>query len=103
MSRSRLAALLSATALLATSSLGADVVDPETLFVRRVWPLLKEKCLACHGDEENKIKGGLDLRTRADLLLGGDSEKSAVVPGKPDESPLILAVLRQSEYFEPMP
>jgi hypothetical protein len=36
-------------------------------------------------------------------MLGGDSDKPAIIPGKPDESPLILAVLRQSEDFEAMP
>lgn len=77
--------------------------DAEALFVRRVLPLLQDKCLACHGDDEAKIKGGLDLRTRADLMLGGDSDKPAIIPGKPGESPLILAVLRQSEDFEAMP
>ena len=77
--------------------------DADALFVRRVLPLLQDKCLACHGNDQAKIKGGLDLRTRAELMLGGDSDKPAIIPGKPDESPLILAALRQSEDFEPMP
>src|SRR5688572_13881079 len=56
--------------------------DPatEALFVRRVWPLFQEKCLACHGNDEAKIKGGLDMRTLAATLKGGDSEKPALVP-----------------------
>ena len=83
--------------------LAADSGGAEVIFVRRVWPLLKEKCLSCHGDDENKLKGGLDLRTRAELLIGGDSEKPAIVPGSPDTSPLLLAVLRQGEDWEPMP
>ena len=28
----------------------------------------KAKCLACHGEDEAKIKGGLDLRTQAAML-----------------------------------
>ena len=91
------------SSLLLASALTTFASDADAHFVRRVWPLFAEKCLSCHGDDEAKIKGGLDLRTRADLMLGGDSDKPAIIPGKPDESPLILAVLRQSEDFEAMP
>ncbi|MSU52697.1 MAG: DUF1549 domain-containing protein, partial [Opitutaceae bacterium] len=91
------------SSLLLASALTTFASDADAHFVRRVWPLFAEKCLSCHGDDEAKIKGGLDLRTRADLMLGGDSDKPAIIPGKPGESPLILAVLRQSEDFEAMP
>ena len=91
------------SSLLLASALTTFASDADAHFVRRVWPLFAEKCLSCHGDDEAKIKGGLDLRTRANLMLGGDSDKPAIIPGKPDESPLILAVLRQSEDFEAMP
>ena len=40
--------------LLTISSLRAE--DAESLFVRRVWPLFQEKCLACHGEEPAKLK-----------------------------------------------
>lgn len=59
----------------------------EALFVRRIAPLLAEKCLACHSKDEAKIKGGLDLRSRGLVLKGGDSGEAALVPGKPDASP----------------
>ena len=97
-----LSTLVFSVALLA-SALAADSGEAEALFVRHVWPLLKEKCLACHGDDEAKLKGGLDLRTAAELLIGGDSGAPTVVTGRPDESPLVLAVLRQSDDWEPMP
>lgn len=77
--------------------------EAETLFVRRVRPLLEDKCLACHGRDEAKIKGGLDLRTRAEALFGGDSTKPAIVPGQPDASPILLATLRTHADWEPMP
>ncbi len=77
--------------------------DAEALFVRRVLPLLQDKCLACHGKDEARIKGGLDLRTLAATLAGGDSGKPAFVAGKPDESPLYLAVTRAHADWEPMP
>lgn len=77
--------------------------DAEALFVRRVSPLLHDKCLACHGNDEAKIKGGLDLRTRAEALFGGDSGKPAFVADKPEESPLYLAVTRSHADWEAMP
>ncbi|MGV3662767.1 MAG: PSD1 and planctomycete cytochrome C domain-containing protein [Prosthecobacter sp.] len=84
------------------SSLHAE--DAEALFVRRVWPLFQEKCLACHGKDEGKIKGGLDMRTLESTLKGGESEVKALVPGKPEESPLYLASTRQHEEdWEAMP
>ena len=89
--------------LLVALPLGACATDADVHFVRRVWPLLKEKCLSCHGDDPAKLKGDLDLRTRAELMVGGESDQPAIIAGRPDQSPLILAVLRRSEAFEPMP
>ncbi|WP_294384020.1 PSD1 and planctomycete cytochrome C domain-containing protein [Prosthecobacter sp.] len=89
-------------ALLLGSSLHAE--DAEALFVRRVWPLFQEKCLACHGNDEKKIKGDYDMRTLESATKGGESEVKALVPGKPEESPLYLASTRQHEDdWEPMP
>ena len=76
---------------------------PELLFVRRIAPLFHEKCLACHGKDEAKIKGGLDLRTLAATLKGGDSGKPSIIAGQPEESPLYLAVTRRHDGWEPMP
>ncbi len=89
------------TSLWLASSLHAE--DAETLFVRRVWPLFQEKCLACHGNDDKKIKGGYDMRTLAATLKGGESEQAALMPGKADQSPLYLAVTRNHEDWEAMP
>jgi hypothetical protein len=59
--------------------------------------LLKRKCFACHGADPKKIKGGLDLRTRAGMLKGGESGSPALVPGDPAESPLYVAVTRRDK------
>jgi hypothetical protein len=66
--------------------------DVEQLFARRIWPMFEDKCLACHGRDEEKIKAGLDLRTRATMLAGGDTGVAAVLPGKPAGSPLWRAI-----------
>jgi mono/diheme cytochrome c family protein len=85
--------------VLASAGMGAPAgsSSAEELFARRIQPLFKERCLACHGDDPQKIKGGLDMRTRAGLLKGGESEKPSIVPGKPDASPLWLAVTREGD------
>ena len=77
--------------------------DAEVLFIRRVLPMMQDKCLSCHGRDEDKIKGGLDLRSLKDTLEGGDSEKPALVPGAPDASPFYLAVTRSHEDWKAMP
>jgi hypothetical protein len=69
----------------------------DRLFAERIWPLLQEKCLACHGNEEKKLRGKLDLRTRAGMLKGGASAQAAVTPGDADMSPLYLSVTRKDK------
>ncbi|HSH93549.1 MAG TPA: PSD1 and planctomycete cytochrome C domain-containing protein [Roseimicrobium sp.] len=91
------------TALCMAGAAKAAVTDAELLFVRRIAPLFHEKCLACHGSDPEKIKGGLDMRTPASTLKGGDSGKPAFVSGKPEESPLYLAVTRKHDDWEAMP
>ncbi len=77
--------------------------DAEELFVRRIAPLLADKCVACHGQDDTDIAGSLDLRSLADVLTGGDSGAPAVEPGKPEESPIYLAALRSEDRWSPMP
>jgi hypothetical protein len=60
----------------------------EELFARRVLPLLKSKCFACHGDDPADVRGELDLRSRKGLLQGGESGETSLVPGKPEQSSL---------------
>ncbi len=62
------------------------------LFAQRVLPLLKEKCLACHGDPNQKLHGELRVDSRQALLKGGESGEPAIAPGKPDDSPLVSAI-----------
>ena len=91
-------------ALVATcaTSLGDDR-DAEQLFVRRILPLLHEKCIACHGGDPENVEGSLDLTTERGALKGGDSEEPAIVRQHPEQSPLLLAVSRQSDDWSAMP
>ncbi|MDE0735582.1 MAG: PSD1 and planctomycete cytochrome C domain-containing protein [Pirellulaceae bacterium] len=54
-----------------------------------VLPIVLLRCTACHGPQRQD--GGLDLRTRAAMLKGGQSGP-ALVPGKPDESLMIQRI-----------
>ncbi len=87
------ALMTAATVSAGGASLAAEP-EAEKHFVLKVLPLFKEKCLACHGDDPKKFKGGFDMRTPERFFSGGDSEKNPVVPGKPDESVLYIAVTR---------
>jgi Protein of unknown function (DUF1553)/Protein of unknown function (DUF1549)/Planctomycete cytochrome C len=62
-----------------------------TFFRSRVEPILKARCLKCHGGER-KVRGNLRLDSREALLKGGDLGP-AVTLDQPDES-LILQAIR---------
>ncbi len=69
----------------------------EQVFATVVYPLFQQRCLPCHGQNAEEIEGDFDMRTRAGVLRGGGSGEPAVIPGKPERSPLYRAVLRDEE------
>src|SRR5689334_7510086 len=71
----------------------------EELFRARIGPLLKERCVDCHGRDPKKVRGGLDLRSRETMLKGGESGEPAVVSGQPAQSLLYQAVTREDPTF----
>ena len=83
--------------LLGKVDLSAQNREGERLFALKVRGIFSAKCLACHGEEGKKLKGDLDLTSRAAMLRGGESEEASVVPGKPMASPLYLAATRAHE------
>ena len=78
-------------------------IDNEKLFVGKVLPTLQAKCVSCHGDDAEKIKGDFNLSTQKLALVGGESGRPSIVPGKPLQSPLYLSVLREHDDWSPMP
>src|SRR5437867_3980907 len=76
--------------LLAPALAAAQNADPLEFFETRIRPILANHCYACHTASQ---LGGLRLDSRSSILKGGKSGP-AVVPGKPDESLLIRAVLQ---------
>jgi hypothetical protein len=69
-------------------------------FENEVRPILANRCFECHG--EKKQKGGLRVDQLAYLKTGGDTGP-ALVPGKPEESPLIEAVRYLKKDFQMPP
>ena len=72
----------------------------EEFFERRVRPVFAEHCHDCHS-ASTKIRGGLSLDSRADLLRGGETGP-AIVPGQPEDS-LLLAAVRHRKPDLAMP
>lgn len=90
----RLPLLLTGLALLAAAVSAepprpAEPTPAPVDFGRDVAPIIETNCLRCHNS--SKVEGGLLLESHEDLMRGGDTGPP-VVPGKPDESPLVLQV-----------
>ena len=74
-----------------TSGTGAQTPAPAPAgpvsFTRQIRPILDLRCLECHDDSERE--SGLSMMSVASLIAGGDEAGAAIVPGKPDESPIL--------------
>ena len=75
-------------------------VDPALVkhFESKVRPLLLAKCVDCHGAENQEAE--LRVDTAAGIFRGGKTGP-IIVPGKPDESLLLIAVRRLGELKMP--
>jgi mono/diheme cytochrome c family protein len=64
-------------------------------YAQRIKPLLDETCDECHSADEHK--GGFQITSVAALIKGGKKASPAIIPGKPDESPLVQYLRGQRE------
>ncbi len=69
----------------------ADAPAKIDLFEAKIRPVLIRECYSCHSAGAKAIKGGLRLDSRAGVRAGGESGP-VLVPGKPEESPLMEAL-----------
>ena len=73
-------------------------------FIRDIRPILAEHCLHCHGPDEAKRKADLRLDVRAAALAKLADGLTAIVPGKADDSELVVRVESdQAELVMPPP
>src|SRR5258708_34892198 len=79
-----------AVALLTPPSLRADSTR-ELTFEHDVRPILKAHCTHCHGEEE-KPKGGVDLRLRRFMDKLTEDGDHILVAGKPEDSEMVRLV-----------
>ena len=86
------------TLLLSVSSLGfTQQVD----FKRDIEPILKSRCLGCHGPK--KQESGFRLDRRTSLLRGGDYGEPAIVPGNPSKGTFLAAIKATDPDFRMPP
>jgi hypothetical protein len=80
------------TLCLASAAGASETASPQAIeyFEQHVRPVLAEQCQRCHGAKTQQSGLRLDVR---DAILQGGNSGPAVVPGRPDESRLIRAIV----------
>ena len=81
---------------------GALTAAERVQFNRDIRPIFSDTCFACHGPDENKVKGKLRLDSPEAARKGGKSGEPAIVPGHPEKSE-VMKRLRTSDADEHMP
>ena len=71
-------------------------------FNRDIRPIFSDTCFACHGPDENKVKGKLRLDSLAAAQRGGKSGEPAITPGHPEKS-LAMKRLLTTDADDHMP
>jgi hypothetical protein len=90
---SRLISQLLAAIALAPGAFGVEAPD----FQSEVRPILSQYCFKCHGPDDKARKSKLRLDTFEGATKEAKSGDIAVVPGKPDESELIVRIFSTDE------
>ncbi|MEM7454128.1 MAG: PSD1 and planctomycete cytochrome C domain-containing protein [Planctomycetota bacterium] len=68
---------------------GNVAVGQQVDFENDIAPIFEYNCVDCHSEDG---ESGLNLESRANMLVGGDSGLPTIVPGKPEESYLMDVV-----------
>ncbi len=76
---------------LAMTALAGNEPSPVS-FNRDIRPLLSENCFRCHGPDQGQRKGGIRFDQEGPAKGAGESGKSAIIPGKSNESELFVRI-----------
>ncbi len=90
------------TNCIASTFVCADDAEQIEFFESKIRPVLVKHCYRCHSAEAGKSKGGLLLDSRTGWQVGGDSGP-AIIPFKPKESLVLLAINQSGESSEMPP
>src|SRR5438045_2391676 len=71
-------------------------------FEKKIRPVLVQYCYECHSADAKKLGGGLLLDSRDGVRKGGDTGL-VIESGKPEESPLIIAVRYKDDSLKMPP
>jgi hypothetical protein len=85
-----------AVIFLVPAMVGAQTVpgpDGLAYFEKNIRPVLVANCYPCHSAKLEKPMAGLLLDSRAGMMRGGKSGVAVIVPGKPEQSLLLGALL----------
>jgi hypothetical protein len=81
-----------------------SAAEPERLqFARDLLPLLSNHCFPCHGPDPKERQAGLRLDQRRSAIARLESDKRAIVPGKPEESELVRRINASADDDQLMP
>ncbi|MBC7849487.1 MAG: hypothetical protein H7Y31_07110 [Chitinophagaceae bacterium] len=75
-------------------------IQQANIYADVVQPLIREKCISCHGENKQKGKLRLDL---PEFIMKGGKEGNDLVPGKPHESELMKRLLLPRNEEKHMP
>lgn len=84
-----------------SNSILVDAVEDEQFYRTKVQPILAANCYECHGKRKGKVRGDLWLRSRTNVLAGGDN--GAIVDLHRPETSRILRFLNHETPEHQMP
>lgn len=79
--------------------LQAESLDQSNIsFNRDIRPILSNNCFQCHGPDEKQREAGLRFDTQQGATAKLESGDRAIVPGKPEQSPLFERITSTDEF-----
>ena len=90
------------TLLMSLILITASADEGMDFFEKKIRPLLNEKCIECHSSAKGVSKGGLTLDTKKGWEDGGQGGAS-IIPGKPNDSLFIKAILYTDDDLQMPP